>query len=137
MGLDLLCVLAIACSVVALACSLVVAIRATPQRIRKAAYTAVEVAEETQNGFRAAANRMVTFMEEVTREREAAAADLQESERKRRQAAAKLSALEKAKPSDVEEPKTIGEALRSLPRGDPRRMSLLRGAKMAFDAAQT
>jgi len=123
-------VLAIACSIAALACSLVVAIRSTPQRVRKAAYSAVEIAEETQNGFRAAANHMLTFQKEITREREAAAADLEEAERKRRQAAAKLSALAKKQPANGEaQPATLAEALATFPAGDPRRLQLLRRSK--------
>lgn len=129
MGLETLCVLAIAGSVVSLATSLVVALRSTPQRVRAAAQSAVEISEETQNGFRVAAIRMATFMEEISRERDSAAGDLQEAERKRRQAAAKLSALEKRNP-ESEAPKTVAEALALLPVGDPRRMSLLRRQKM-------
>ena len=130
MGLETVCVLAIACSVVAMVCSLVVMIRSTPQRVRKAAYAAVEIAEETQNGFRAAVNRMLTFETEITREREASAADLEEAERKRRQAAAKLSALAKKQPATAEEqPVTLGEALANFPPGDPRRLQLLRRSK--------
>lgn len=128
--LDQLCVLAIAGSAVSLICSLVIMIRSTPQRVRKAAYAAVEIAEETQNGFRAAANRMITFQEEITRERESAAGDLQEAERKRRQAAAKLSAVDKKAPGQEEQPTTLLEALSKFPPGDPARLKLLRQAKM-------
>jgi len=136
MGLALelnpLCVLAIAGSASALLCSLVVMLRSTPQRVRKAAYTAVEIAEESQDAVRIAANRMISFMEEVTRERELAAADLVESERKRRKGAASLSAAEKKKGNgaDGEAPKTLGEMLNQFPAGDPRRISILRRAKM-------
>ncbi len=122
-------VLAIACSIAALVCSLVVMLRSTPQKLRKAAYTAVEIAEETQNGFRAAVNRMLTFEAEITREREAAAGDLEEAERKRRQAAAKLSAINKKTPDENPAPTTIAEALAILPVGDPRRLTLLRRSK--------
>lgn len=131
-----LSVLAIACSVAALVCSLVVMIRSTPQRVRKAAYTAAEISEETQTALRAAVNRMITFQDEVTREREAAADDLQEAERKRRQAAAKLSAIEKKIPQGAQqEPTTLAEALAQYQPGDPRRMVLLRQARsVAGDA---
>lgn len=132
MTFDALCVLAIAGSVAALATSLVVALRSTPQRVRKAAYSAVEIAEETQNGFRNAANRMISFMEEVTRERESASADLQESERKRRQAAAKLSKLNGKNPEQTPEPETLAEVLAAYPPGDPRRMAVLRRAKLSM-----
>jgi len=133
MALEVLCVLAIACSAVSLVCSLVVAIRSIPQRVRKAAYSAVEIAEETQAGFRAASNRMISFQEEVTRERESARGDLEEAERKRRQAAAKLSAAAKKNPGEIEsQPATLAEALASLPLGDPMRLKLLRQAKMAM-----
>jgi len=101
MGLEPLCVLAIAGSAVSLVCSLVVMLRSTPQRVRKAAYAAAEIAEEAQAVVRAAANRMITFQDEITREREAAAGDLQEAERKRRQAAAKLSAVDKKEPDRI------------------------------------
>ncbi len=124
-------VLAIACSIAALATSLVVAIRSTPQRVRKTANAALEIAEETQNSVRLIANRSVSFIEEVTREREAAAADLQEAERKRRQAAAKLSSLNKGNGQGADGPKTLREALDMLPVGDPRRMTLLRRANAA------
>lgn len=130
MGLETACVLAIACSAVSLVCSLVVMLRSTPARVRKAAYAAVEIAEETQSGFRAAAQRMLTFETEIVREREAAAGDLEEAERKRRQAAAKLSAVNKKQPTEAEQaPQTLAEALSSFPPGDPRRLSLLRRAK--------
>ena len=125
-----LSVLALACSGVAMVCSVVVAIRSVPQRVRKAAYSAVEIAEETQNGFRAAANHMLTFQKEILREREAAAADLEEAERKRRQAAAKLSALAKKQPENgQDQPTTLAEALATFPPGDPRRIQLLRRSK--------
>ncbi len=132
MGPETLCVLAFACSIGALVCSLVVLIRATPSRVRKAAFSALDVAEETQVGFRAAAARMLTFMDEVIREREAASGDLQEAERKRRQAAAKLSKLGNGKglTDAPAQPQTLKEILATLPRGDPRRMSLLRATKM-------
>lgn len=132
MSPDPLCVLAIAGSAAALATSLVVCLRSTPQRVRKAAYSAVEIAEESQNGLRNAAIRMTTFMEEVVREREAAAGDLQESERKRRQAAAKLSKLNGPKGDQPAEPQTVAEALAVYPPGDPRRMAVLRKVKMTM-----
>ncbi len=121
-------VLAIACSIGALATSLVVALRTTPQRVRKAAYGALEMAEEMQNGFQVVSNRMVSFMEEVTRERASAAADLTEAERKRRQAAAKLSKVQTADGEPINPPKSLREMLELLPIGDPRRLSLLRQA---------
>ncbi len=125
-----LSVLAIACSLAALVCSLVVMIRSTPQRVRTAAYTAVEISEQTQSALSAAVNRMITFQDEVTREREAAADDLAEAERKRRQAAAKLSAVAKKTPQESEqEPTTLAEALAQYPQGDPRRMVLLRSSR--------
>lgn len=134
MGPDPLIVLALAGSAGALLCSLVVMLRSTPQRVRKAAYAAVEIAEETQNGFRTSANRMISFMDEITREREISAGDLQEAERKRRQAAAKLSAMDKKKANgadaDTVPPKTLGEMLAEFPIGDPRRITILRQAKM-------
>jgi len=123
-----LSVLAFACSIAALATSLVVAIRATPQRVRKTANAALEIAEETQNSVRLIANRSVSFIEEVTRERESAAADLQEAERKRRQAAAKLSKLNGPKGEEAEAPQTLQQALDQFPVGDPRRRSILRQA---------
>lgn len=126
-----LCVLAIAGSAAALLCSLVVMLRSTPQRVRKAAYSAVEIAEESQDAVRNAANRMISFMSEITQEREVARADLDEAERKRRQAAAKLSALNKKKPNgeDAEAPKTLADALAAYPPGDPHRRQILRQAK--------
>ncbi len=124
-------VLAIACSIAALATSLVVALRSTPQRVRKAAQTALEMVEETQNAFQLIRNQCVSFMDEVTRERASAAADLQEAERKRRQAAAKLSKLNKGEGEAFEQPQSLGEALASLAPGDPRRLTILRRAKMA------
>lgn len=130
MGLEPLCVLAIAGSAVSLICSLIVMLRSTPQRVRKAAYAAAEIAEEAQAVVRAAANRMITFQDEITREREAAAGDLQEAERKRRQAAAKLSAAEKKNPTQDESPTNLAEALARFEPGDPRRLKLLRSAKM-------
>jgi len=129
MASDPLVVLALAGSASALAVSLVVSLRSTPQRVRAAATTALEIAEETQNGFRLAENRMASFLEEVTRERASASADLLEAERKRRQAAAKLSKIEQKKPEESQEPTTLGEMLASLPVGDPRRMQILRQAK--------
>ncbi len=131
MGENGLCVLAIASSIAALATSLVVALRTTAQRIRKAAYAAMELAEEMQNGFQVVSNRMVSFMEEVTRERASAAADLEEAEKKRRRAAAKLSKVENAQGEPVNQPKTLLEMLAQLPIGDPRRLSLLRQASAA------
>ena len=127
MGENPLSVLAIACSIAALTTSLVVAMRSTPQRVRSAANTALELAEETQNGFQVMSNRQVAFMEEVTRERASAGADLKEAERKRRQAAAKMSKVDAAKAT---EPQTLREALALFPLGDPRRRSLLQGARM-------
>lgn len=132
MALEMLCVLAIACSAVSLVCALVVMIRSTPQRVRKAAYSAVEIAEETQDGFRAASNRMISFQEEVTRERESARGDLEEAERKRRQAAAKLSAVNKKAPQEVETPTTLAEALGQFAPGDPNRLKILRAAKLSM-----
>ncbi len=130
MGENPLCVLAIACSITALATALVVALRSTPQRVRTAAHEAMQMAEETQNGSLVMANRMVSFMEEVTRERTSAAGDLEEAERKRRQAAAKLSKVE-AKAEPANEPQSLREVLDALPIGDPRRMALLRRASTA------
>ena len=132
LAFETLSVLAFACSVVAMITSLVVCIRSTPQRVRKAAYSAVEISEETQNGFRAISNRMITFQEEITRERESAMGDLQEAERKRRQAAAKLSAVDKKNPQEQGEPTTLAEALALFPPGDPQRLKLLRQSKMAL-----
>lgn len=130
MGENGLSVLAFACSIAALATALVVALRSTPQRIRTAALSAVQMAEETQNAVTVLANRMVSFTDEITRERTAAAGDLEEAERKRRQAAAKLSKVE-AKTETAPEPQTLREVLDSMPVGDPRRMSLLRRASAA------
>ncbi len=130
-----LCVLALACSVAALAMSLVVLLASTPQRVRKAALSAVQMVEETQNGLQVMANRMVSFMEEVTRERTSAAGDLEEAERKRRQAAAKLSKLKTDGAESFEQPKTLRQVLDSLPIGDPRRLSLLRRAGSAAQEA--
>lgn len=130
MGESGLSVLAIACSIAALATSLVVAIRSTPQKVRKAANEAFQLAEEMENGFLVVSNRMVSFMEEVTRERSSAASDLEEAERKRRQAAAKLSKLDTGK-QEQDEPKTLTEALDRFPIGDPRRKSILRQANPA------
>ena len=126
-------VLAIACSIAALATSLVVALRTTPQRVRKAAYGAMELAEEMQNGFQVVSNRMVAFMEEVTRERASAGADLVEAERKRRQAAAKLSKVQNADGEPINPPKSLREMLDMIPVGDPRRLSLLRQAAAASE----
>ena len=134
MSVSALSLLAIACSVGALVCSLVVMIRSTPQRVREAAYSAVEIAEQTQQGFRNAANAMISFQEEVTREREVASAELLEAERKRRQAAAKLSALERKGAPGVDAPPaptTLQEALAHFPPGDPRRLKMLRATKIA------
>jgi len=132
MALETLCALAIAGSAVSLVCSLVVMLRSTPQRVRKAAYSAVEIAEQTQDGFRNVANRMISFQDEITREREIASGELQEAERKRRQAAAKLSAVAKKTPDESEpQPMTLAEALTVYTPGDPRRLKLLRQAKMA------
>ena len=131
MGENALSALAIACSIAALATSLVVLLRSTPQRVRAAALSAAQMAEETQNAITVITNRMVSFMEEVTRERTSARADVEEAERKRRQAAAKLSKVENAKGEPINQPQTLREALESLPPGDPRRMSLLRRASSA------
>jgi len=130
-----LSVLALACSIAAFATALVVAMRSTPQRIRKASLSAMQMAEEMENAFQVMANRMVSFMEEVTRERTSAAGDLEEAERKRRQAAAKLSKLE-AKTPDTEQPQTLRDALATMPIGDPRRLSLLRRASMAAQGSE-
>ena len=135
MGENGLSVLAIACSIAALATSLVVALRSTPQRVRKAAQTALELSEEVQNGFQVVSSRMVSFMEEVVRERTSAAGDLEEAERKRRQAAAKLSKLNN-KGEEAEQPKSLGEMLQTFPLGDPRRLSLLRRAHGAASEGQ-
>jgi len=126
-----LSMLAFACSIAALATSLVVALRSTPQRVRKTAQTAMELAEEMQNGLTVIANRTVSFMEEVTRERASAAGDLEEAERKRRQAAAKLSKVEAVKGDGEAQPQTLRELLDTIPAGDPRRMQLLRQANAA------
>jgi len=132
MGENPISLLALACSIAALACAFVTAIRSTPARVREAASSAVEIATETQGGFTAIANRMITFQDEITREREAAAADLQEAERKRRQAAAKLSKVDKLGPGATQpEPTTLAEALATFPPGDPRRLKILRAQKMA------
>jgi hypothetical protein len=131
MGENALSVLALACSIAALATVLVVALRSTPQRVRTAALSAMQMAEETQNGALVMANRMVSFMEEVTRERTSAADDVKEAERKRRQAAAKLSKVEKANGQPIDQPQTLAEALDTLPIGDPRRRALLRRANPA------
>jgi hypothetical protein len=84
-----------------------------------------------QNGFQVVSNRMVSFMEEVTRERSSAAADLEEAERKRRQAAAKMSKVNANEAQEAERPKSLREMLDTMEIGDPRRMALLRNAKMA------
>lgn len=131
-----LSVLAIACSIASLATALVVLLRSTPQRVRKAAFDALQIAEEGQNAIRINVNQIVTFMEEVTRERASAAADLEEAERKRRQAAAKLSKVKAANGGeDGPAPKSLREMLDSLPVGDPQRLKLLRHAKMSMDDA--
>lgn len=122
-----LSVLALACSIAAFATALVVAIRSTPQRVRKNASDAIQLAEEVQSGLQVIANRNVAFMEEVTRERALAAADLEEAERKRRQAAAKMSKLKGAE-AENQAPTSIRELLATLPVGDPRRISALRQA---------
>ena len=124
-----LSVLAIACSIAALATSLVVLLRSTPQRVRKAAFDAMQLAEEVQSGLAVIANRVVAFMEEVTRERASAGADLQEAERKRRQAAAKLSKLKGANGEEAQAPQSLRELLETLPLGDPRRIQVMRRAK--------
>ena len=131
MGENGLSVLAIACSIAALAASLVVLIRSTPQRVRKAAYDALQLAEEMQNGFQVASNRMLSFMEEVTRERASARSDLEEAERKRRQAAAKMSKVNANEAQAAEQPKSLREMLDTMEIGDPGRMNLLRRAKMS------
>ena len=122
-----LSVLALACSIGALALALVVAIQSTPQRVRKTANDAIQLAEEVQVGLQVIANRNVAFMEEVTRERASAASDLEEAERKRRQAAAKNSRVNAAEAAN-QEPQSLKEVLESLPVGDPRRMQVLRQA---------
>jgi len=130
MGENGLSVLALACSIAAFATALVVAIRSTPQRVRKMAADAIQMAEESQSGLQMIANRTVAFMEEVTRERASAAGDLEEAERKRRQAAAKLSKL-KASNGENQEPTSLRDLLATLPIGDPRRLQILRKAKNA------
>jgi len=125
--------LALACSIAALATALVVALRSTPQRVRKAAFDAMQMAEEMQNGLQVLANRSVTFMEEVTRERASAAGDLEQAEKKRRQAAAKMSKLGHGNGDADPAPQSLSEALEQLPIGDPRRMKLLRQAKAAAE----
>jgi len=125
-----LSVLALACSIAAIVMSLTVIMRATPQRVRKLANDAMQLAEESQNGLQVIANRTVAFMEEVTRERASAAGDLEEAERKRRQAAAKLSKV-KASDEENQAPQSLKEVLDSLPIGDPRRLQVLRHAKTA------
>ncbi len=95
----------------------------------------MEMAEEVQNGFQVVSNRMLSFMEEVTRERTSAAGDLEEAERKRRQAAAKLSKVEKADGDPADQPQTsLRDALATLPIGDPRRRVLLKQAHMMGQA---
>jgi len=89
---------------------------------------AMQLAEESQNGLQVIANRSVAFMEEVTRERASAAGDLEEAERKRRQAAAKLSKL-KGTEAENQAPQSLKEVLETLPIGDPRRIQVLRHAK--------
>lgn len=125
MAENALSVLALACSIAAFATALVVAIRSTPQRVRKNASDAIQLAEEVQLGLQVIANGNVAFMEEVTRERASAAADLKEAERKRRQAAAKLSKLPGAD-GENPAPASLQEVLASLPVGDPRRIKALR-----------
>jgi len=122
--------LALACSIAAFATALVVAIRSTPQRVRKQASDALQLAEEMQSGLQVIANRTVAFMEEVTRERASAAGDLEEAERKRRQAAAKLSKL-KGPDGQNEAPMSLADMLKALPIGDPRRLQILRKAGAA------
>ncbi len=131
MGENPVSVLALACSIAALATSLVVCLRSTPQRVRKAAHEAMQLADETQNALQLIVNRNVSFMEEVTRERAAAADDREEAERKRRQAAAKLSKVKNANGEPVDQPKTVHEMLAQFPPGDPRRMQILRAANAA------
>jgi len=130
MGENPLSVLALACSIAGFATALVVAIRSTPQRVRKNASDAIQLAEEMQSGLQVIANRTVAFMEEVTRERASAAGDLEEAERKRRQAAAKLSKL-KGADGENQAPLSLRDLLASLPIGDPQRLKILRQAKMA------
>lgn len=131
MGEIALSVLALACSIAALATALVVAMRSTPQRVRKTANDAIALAEEVQSGLQVIANRNVSFMEEVTRERASAAGDLEEAERKRRQAAAKNSKI-KAAEAENPAPTSIREMLGSIPLGDPRRKEILRQVKTAW-----
>jgi len=128
-----LSVLAIACSIAAFTTSLVVLLRSTPQRVRKAAFDAMQLAEETQSGLQVLANRSVAFMEEVTRERASAASDLEEAERKRRQAAAKMSKLKGNSGEEAQAPQSLRELLATLPIGDPRRLAILRQAKTTSD----
>lgn len=135
MGENSLSVLALACSIAALAASLVVMIRSTPQSVRKAAHDALRLAEETQNGFLVVSNRMISFTEEVTRERAEAASDREEGERKRRQAAAKLSKVNAAEAQEAEQPKSLQEMLATMKPGDPGRIVLLRRWKNATGEA--
>jgi len=130
MGENGLPVLALACSIAALSMSLVMLLRSTPQRVRKMAADAIQLAEEMQSGLQVLANRSVAFMEEVTRERASAAGDLEEAERKRRQAAAKLSKL-KASNGDNQAPTSLRDMLAALPVGHPDRLKLLRRAGSA------
>jgi len=130
MGENSLSVLALACSIAAFGTALVVAIRSTPQRVRKQASDALQLAEEMQSGLQVIANRTVAFMEEVTRERASAAGDLEEAERKRRQAAAKLSKV-KVADGENQAPTSLRDMLGALPIGDPRRLALLRKAGAA------
>ncbi len=136
MALESLCLLAIACSIGSLLCSVVTCIRSVPARVRKQASEALQISEQTQAGFVAAAHRMISFEQEITREREASRADLDEAERKRRQAAAKLSAMTKnGTVGEESKPTTFHEALEQFPPGDPRRLKLLRGLKSQMDGA--
>jgi len=126
MGLS---VLAIACSIAALSCSLVVAIRSTPQKVRRDALDAKQCVEEMHGKLQLLESQNLNFMQEVLNERQVASADLQEAERKRRQAAAKLSKVNKATGEEAEQPVTMADAMAQFPPGDPRRLRILRTAK--------
>jgi len=125
-------VLALACAVGALLCALVVMLRSVPEKVRAMARNALQIAEETQDAFRVLVNRNVTFMEEITRERESAAGDLEEAEHKRRVVAAKVSKLKAANPETNGEAQqqSFSELMAQFPPGDPRRLSIMRQAKV-------
>jgi len=128
MSLEALCVLAIAGSLASLITAVVTSLRSTPQRVRKAAQLAIEIAEDAQQTVRAATNAMISFQAEITREREACQSILDDAEKKRRQAAASLSKQKAATPDEEVVPQTVAEALALLPIGDPRRLVILRAA---------